>query len=227
MPLVKSSDEKSGPYTVMSIDGSKPSQDFYDSQQLVAGSNYLTMRDGTQLAAYITLPGPPEKGPYPTVVNYSGYDPAKPGEPIGDYQSMCGTLPVLCDAPSDPSALIAALMGYATVGVNMRGTGCSGGAYDFFEPLQLLDGYDVIETVAAQPWSANVGMVGISYPGISQLYVAQTQPPSLAAITPLSVIEDPWYQQWPGGIYNAGFTQQWLKNRDDESAGCQRDRVQA
>ena len=34
----------------------------------------------------------------------------------------------------------------------MRGTGCSGGAFDFFEPLQNLDGYDVIETVARQPW---------------------------------------------------------------------------
>ena len=31
----------------------------------------------------------------------------------------------------------------------MRGTGCSGGAFDYFEPLQGLDGYDVIETVAA------------------------------------------------------------------------------
>ena len=36
----------------------------------------------------------------------------------------------------------------------MRGTGCSGGAFDFFEPLQSLDGYDVIETVARQPWVA-------------------------------------------------------------------------
>ena len=36
--------------------------------------------------------------------------------------------------------------------MNMRGTGCSGGAFDYFEPLQGLDGYDVIETVARQPW---------------------------------------------------------------------------
>ena len=83
-----------------------------------------------------------------------------------------------------------ALMGYATVGVNMRGTGCSGGAYDYFEELQLLDGYDVIETVAAQDWVVGhrVGMTGLSYPGITQLFVARTHPPSLAAITPLSVI---------------------------------------
>ena len=60
----------------------------------------------------------------------------------------------------------------------MRGTGCSGGAFDFFEPLQSLDGYDVIETIARQPWVAHhkVGMMGISYGGISQLFTAQTQP---------------------------------------------------
>ena len=38
-------------------------------------------------------------------------------------------------------------------------------------------GYDVIEAVAAQPWvfENRVGMVGVSYPGISQLFVAMTR----------------------------------------------------
>ena len=43
-----------------------------------------------------------------------------------------------------------------------------------FEPLQSLDGYDAVETIAAQlsfVKSGKVGLVGISYPGISQLYV--------------------------------------------------------
>ena len=44
---------------------------------------------------------------------------------------------------------------YATVGINMRGTGCSGGAFDYFEQLQSTDGYDAIETIAAQPWVAH------------------------------------------------------------------------
>ena len=80
-------------------------------------------------------------------------------------------------------------MGFTVVDVNMRGTGCSGGAFDFFEPLQSLDGYDVVETIARQPWVLHhkVGMMGISYGGISQLFTAQTNPPSLAAISPLSV----------------------------------------
>ena len=74
----------------------------------------------------------------------------------------------------------------------MRGTGCSGGAFNYFETLQNLDGYDVIETVAHQPWVLHhkVGMMGISYGGISQLFVAETDPPDLAAIAPLSVIDN-------------------------------------
>ena len=82
-------------------------------------------------------------------------------------------------------------MGFAVVDVNMRGTGCSGGAFDYFEPLQSLDAYDVIQTIAHQSWVLHhkVGMFGISYGGISQLFAAQTQPPALAAIAPLSVLD--------------------------------------
>ena len=98
-------------------------------------------------------------------------------------------------------------MGFTVVDVNMRGTGCSGGAFDFFEPLQNLDGYDVIETIARQPWvqHSKVGMMGISYGGISQLFTAQTNPPSLAAISPLSVIDATQTTLYPGGILNTGF----------------------
>ncbi len=111
------------------------------------------------------------------------------------------------------------LLGYAVVDVNMRGTGCSGGAFDYFERLQALDGYDVVETVARQPWVMNgkVGMMGISYGGISQLFVAATRPPSLAAITPLSVIDNTQTTLYPGGILNTGFALEWAKDRVDDS----------
>ena len=111
-------------------------------------------------------------------------------------------------------------LGYAYVGVNMRGTGCSGGSYRFFEISQQTDGYDVVEAVAAQPWVQGnaVGMVGISYPGISQLYVAAQQPPSLLAITPLSVIENSYRSTlYPGGILNTGFAVEWTQARMDQS----------
>jgi len=210
---------------VRSTEDSVPEQSFYDDQDLDPGFRYITTRDGTTLSASVYLPGPVEDGPYPTVVEYSGYDPSRPGtnlleenaealKPIvGDDPSvLCAAVPFACDAPSQPGSLLALSMGYAVVAVNVRGTGCSGGAYDFFEPLQLTDGYDVIETVASQPWVRNhrVGMVGLSYPGIAQLFVAETQPPSLAAITPLSVIDDTVRGTLaPGGIVNDGFALSW------------------
>ncbi|MGI8755350.1 MAG: CocE/NonD family hydrolase, partial [Acidimicrobiales bacterium] len=162
---------------------------------------YLTMRDGVKLSINVRLPGPPDKGPYPTVVEYSGYGPSNP------------------DA-TEPGSMIAGLLGFATVGVNMRGTGCSGGVFDVFNTAQQVDGYDMIEGIAAQPWVKDhrPGMVGLSYSGITQLYVAATQPPHLAAVTSLSVIKDPWLQQWPGGVYNGGFTKSWLNERDRESS---------
>ncbi len=177
-----------------------PAPEFFAAQTLQApGFGYIETRDGTTLSANIALPGPPEDGPYPTVVEYSGYTPSNPDE--SGFKDLFTTL------------------GYAYVGVNMRGTGCSGGSFDYFEYVQSLDGYDVVEAVAAQPWVLDneVGMVGISYPGISQLFVAQTQPPSLVAITPLSVIEDTFSSTlYPGGILNTGFAVAWAQDRADQ-----------
>ena len=102
----------------------------------------------------------------------------------------------------------------------MRGSGCSGGAFDYFAPIQSTDGYDAIEAIAAQPWVQDnkVGMVGISYAGISQLYVAADQPPSLLAITPISVVDSSaLYTLYPGGILNNGFALGWAEERDREN----------
>ena len=218
----------SGPYEVLDRT-EHPDQELYSDQSLPSpGFGYIETRDGTTLSANIVLPGPVEDGPYPTVVEYSGYQPSDP--------SQAGF------------ADIYTALGYAYVGVNMRGTGCSGGSYRFFEYAQSVDGYDAIETVAAQPWVLNnrVGMVGLSYPGISQLFVAQTQPPSLAAITPLSVLDDSYNSTlYPGGVLNTGFAVDWTQQRigqarpegqgwesdqiadgDDECANNQRMRLQ-
>jgi predicted acyl esterase len=177
-----------------------PSVSLYERQKLDRGMNYLEMRDGTRLSAAVWIPDPVlcGEGPWPTIVEYSGYDPSN------------------TESPQPGSQLSNLLLCYVAVGVNMRGTGCSGGVFDVFNTAQHADGYDIIETVARQ-WfvkHGKVGMVGLSYPGISQLYVAYTNPPHLAAIAPMSVIEDPWMQAWPGGIYNSGFTRQWIEARD-------------
>jgi hypothetical protein len=56
-------------------------------------------------------------------------------------------------------------------------------------------------------------MSGISYPGISQLFVAHTHPPSLVAVTPLAVIADTAGSVLaPGGMVNNGFALQWAEN---------------
>ncbi|HEY8582403.1 MAG TPA: CocE/NonD family hydrolase, partial [Capillimicrobium sp.] len=163
---------------------------------------YLTTRDGTKLAINVQLPGPASEGPYPTLVEYAGYGYANPA------------------GPESGIAAVGNALGYAVVDVNMRGTGCSGGAFDYYETLQGLDGYDIVETVARQPWVAHdhVGMMGISYGGISQIYVAATQPPSLAAITPLSVIDETSTTLAPGGILNTGFALPWARDRADDAA---------
>ncbi|MEP6626030.1 MAG: CocE/NonD family hydrolase [Acidimicrobiia bacterium] len=196
-----------GPVTVLS-ETTTPDQSLYSSQHLEitnlgnnSGYGYLTTRDGTQLSVQVVLPGPPENGPYPTVFEYSGYDPSSPSTGQPQYKLLM-----------PPS-------GYAWVGVNIRGTGCSGGAFNYFENLQALDGYDVVETIAAQPWSnGHVGMVGISYAGISQLFVARTNPPHLDAITPVSVIDDTWRGTlFPGGIFNNGFALGWARERLEQN----------
>ncbi|HEX8931073.1 MAG TPA: CocE/NonD family hydrolase, partial [Actinomycetota bacterium] len=185
----------SKPFAVFSDRSAPPSRRLYAQRIPAQGYGYLTTRDGTKLAIDVRLPAGP--GPYPTLVEYAGYGYADPAGP------QSGIAPV------------ANLLGFAVVDVNMRGTGCSGGAFDYFEPLQSLDGYDVIETVARQPWvlGHKVGMMGISYGGISQLFVAQTRPPHLAAITPLSVIDDTATTLYPGGLLNTGFALSWGEDR--------------
>ena len=190
---------RSAPVTTLHRDD-HPAAAFFVEQRLPTdGMGYITTRDGTTLSASTWLPGPADDGPYPTVVEYSGYDPSDP-----DATGLADVFTAL---------------GYAYVGVNIRGTGCSGGSFNYFEYTQSLDGYDAIETVAAQPWvqGGRVGMAGFSYPGISQLFVAQTHPPHLAAITPSSVIADTALSTlYPGGILNIGFAVPWAQDRIDQ-----------
>ncbi len=182
--------------TVMPDRSAPPSTKIYDQRIPSSGYGYLTTRDGTKLAIDVRLPGGP--GPYPTLIEYSGYGYA---DPAGAENGI---------------SPVATLLGFAVVDVNMRGTGCSGGAFSFFETLQSLDGYDVVETVAHQPWVLHhkVGMIGISYGGISQLFVGATDPPDLAAIAPLSVIDDAATTLYPGGILNTGFGVPFAQARD-------------
>jgi predicted acyl esterase len=181
-----------------------PPQTFYQGQTLVEGLNYIEMRDGTLLAAMVR---PPLAGAFgnghrfPTVVEYSGYAAADPDNP-------------------QPSTLLAQALGYATVAVNMRGSGCSGGIIDLFDYPTTADGYDIVEIVGNQDWvlGDGVGMVGISFPGITQMFVAGAQPPHLVAVAPFSVIGDIYRSPgFPGGIFNNGFAETWLAERASDA----------
>jgi len=200
-----------------------PPQSFYASQHMHVGLNYIKMRDGITLAATLRLP--PGKtlsdGPFPTVIEYSGYAIAAPGNFL---DGITGT-PQKYPAPDSATVLgsfLAPQLGFASVDLQMRGTGCSGGAFDLFGPLTSTDGYDAVEIISSQPWVKNhkVGLVGISYSGISQFFVAATRPPGLAAITPLSPTNNLYDTGFPGGIYNNGFAAQWIQQRiiDAEAA---------
>jgi predicted acyl esterase len=217
-----SNDEESGPITVHTNASAPWDPAAYDQSIPDSGYGYLTTRDGTKLAIDVHLPGIPSgfarrhsRSPratlartmkrFPTLIEYAGYGYANPA------------------GPESGIAQIANLMGFAVVDVNIRGTGCSAGAFDYFETLQNLDAYDVIETIAKQPWVARhkVGMLGVSYGGISQLFAAQTQPHALEAIAPLSVVDATATTLYPGGILNTGFAVPWAEDRqhDAEAAG--------
>ena len=213
---------ESDPVTVYTTTSAPWDPAIYNQPISADGYGYLTTRDGTRLAIDVHPPQDVTKelpglsslqlpylggGPYPTLIEYSGYGYADPA------------------GPQSGIAVLANLMGFTVVDVNMRGTGCSGGAFDFFEPLQNLDGYDVIETIAHQPWVLDhkVGMMGISYGGMSQLFAAQTDPPDLEAISPLSTIDATQTTLYPGGILNTGFAVAWASERvhDAEPASPQ------
>ena len=214
----------SAPFSVLSAH-SAPPPSFYAAQHLHAGLNYVRMRDGVLIAATVRLPPGRTlaQGPFPTVVEYSGYATAAPHSLIDSLEGHAPSKdPLLPDTSTVVGSVIAPLLGFVTVSVQMRGTGCSGGAFDLFGLPSDYDGYDVIQTVGAQPWVLHhkVGMVGISYSGISQLVVAGTDPPDLAAVAPLSPTDDLFSTGYPGGIYNDGFAKSWISQRESDAAAA-------
>ncbi|HEX4437249.1 MAG TPA: CocE/NonD family hydrolase [Solirubrobacteraceae bacterium] len=206
--LLTSSSEEMGPITVHTQKAKSWNHSIYKQSIPSSGYGYLTTRDGTKLAIDVhppTFPSANKKGQVPTLIEYAGYGYANPA------------------GPESGLAAVANELGFAVVDVNMRGTGCSGGAFKYFEALQNLDAYDVIQTIGHQPWVLRhkVGMFGVSYGGISQLFAAQLRPPDLEAIAPLSVVDATASTLYPGGVLNTGFAVPWAEDRqfDAEAAG--------
>ena len=140
------------------------------------------------------------------------------GEPFADKIAQLLGLPADPTAPGGETAvgsLLMRLAGFAVVSVQLRGTGCSGGESDLFDLPTTYDGYDAVETVGVQPWvkGGRVGLVGISFSGFSQLAVASTNPPHLAAVAPMSFLGSLYDVGHPGGIFNDGFAKSWIAER--------------
>jgi putative CocE/NonD family hydrolase len=82
--------------------------------------------------------------------------------------------------------------GYASVRVDIRGTGSSDGFFDDeYSEQELRDGEAVIAWLAAQEWSTGaVGMFGISWGGFNALQLAARAPAALKAIVTVCSTDD-------------------------------------
>jgi len=130
-------------------------------------TEWITLADGTRLAATIWLPEDAAQIPVPAILEYLPYR-RRDGTVLRDRQMHA------CFAGH----------GYAAVRVDMRGSGDSDGLLaDEYLPQEQADAVEVIAWLAAQPWcSGSVGMMGISWGGFNALQVASHRPPALKAI---------------------------------------------
>jgi uncharacterized protein len=151
---------------------------------------YVTMSDGAQLRWKVLLP--PHGEHFPVALIYDFY---------------CeGSDPTRCSDPDLTLALLKA--GYAVVGVNERGTGCSSGVFEIGSQQMQADGAVMVEWAARQAWSTGrVGMYGLSGPADDAYAVGAQRPAGLAALAVYQAIGDLYRDVgYPGGIYNQVFS---------------------
>ncbi|MFJ5936460.1 CocE/NonD family hydrolase [Streptomyces sp. NPDC093071] len=82
--------------------------------------------------------------------------------------------------------------GYASVRVDVRGHGNSGGLPgDEYDATELADGVAVVNWLAEQPWcTGKVGMFGISWGGFNSLQIAALAPEPLKAVVTVCSTDD-------------------------------------
>ena len=138
-------------------------------------NTWITLHDGVRLAARIWLPEDAEQHPIPAILEYLPYR-KNDGTAIRDrviHEYFAGH-------------------GYASVRVDMRGSGDSDGLLlGEYLPQEQQDALEVIAWLALQPWcTGNVGMMGISWGGFNSLQVAAHRPPALRAIITVCSTDD-------------------------------------
>ena len=136
---------------------------------------FIPLSDDTRLAARIWLPDDAEQNPVPAILEYL------------PYRRQDGT--AVRDALTHPYF---AGHGYASVRVDMRGSGDSDGVLlgEYLQQEQD-DALEIIDWITAQPWCAGtVGMIGISWGGFNGLQIAARRPPALKAIVSIASTDD-------------------------------------
>lgn len=146
-------------------------------------SRMIPMRDGVQLEAWIFKPSN-LSGKAPAILTLTQYD--IDGARRGDFAGFVRR-------------------GYVFMQVYVRGRGRSGGDKNDNLGLQVgRDGHDVVEWIAAQPWSdGRIVMYGGSFVGMTQWRTAAQVPPHLAAIAPFVPIYPGWDVPNTNGIPQA------------------------
>lgn len=141
----------------------------------VIDNHWITLSDGTRLAARIWMPASAQADPVPAVLEFL------------PYRKRSGT-----EARDDSTYPVFAAAGIAGVRVDIRGSGESEGVIDGeYTPLELADAAEIIGWIAAQPWSnGKVGMMGISWGGFNCLQVAAMRPPALKAVISIASTVD-------------------------------------
>ncbi|WP_331371697.1 CocE/NonD family hydrolase [Sinorhizobium chiapasense] len=141
----------------------------------VIENEWITLTDGTRLAARVWMPEGTEQNPVPAVLEYL------------PYRKRDGTC-----ARDESTYPVFAAAGIAGVRVDIRGSGESDGVIDGeYTPRELSDGCEIIEWIASQPWSnGKVGMMGISWGGFNCLQVAALKPPALKAVISIASTVD-------------------------------------
>lgn len=148
--------------------------------------------DGIALHTEVWLPE--GEGPWPTILAMSPYNNLdRTLDPVGELETDFRDFYVK--------------RGYAVVLTDVRGTGNSEGCMDMMGAKEQQDGYDVVEWIAAQPWSdGKVGMYGVSYVGTTPSAAAIMAPPHLTTIVPVAGVTNQWRNVYQNGVPYNGRT---------------------